>query len=307
MNEQIQNNAWSMYWQQNQLHSCLENGDGDEQSVLELVWKRLADSLKGEAKILDLATGNGIVPSILLNYSPELKIEAVDKAKISPNQHYKSNPQLRKVIFRGGIDIAKLPFLPNTFDAITSQFGIEYAGLLSATNAVIPFLKKNGMLTFVVHHRQSEIIKGSISKILEISELTKENGLINSFSEYLEGIIGLTELEAAGQTFIDSRCKKSEQITGQIFSIIEQSIKSNSEGVINTQLAKNLRLQLGGQQQRLKQLLDAAQNQEQMESYKNELVTKGFIVETCEPVYANHEQKKELIAWYIRAIKQNKN
>lgn len=300
----MSSNPWSLYWQQNQLHSCLESGNTGAQQLLESIWKQLASNLAEDAKVLDLATGNGAVPSLLLKHSPNLKIDAVDKAKINPNQHYHSNPLLTKVVFRGNIDIVNLPFLVNSFDAITSQFGIEYAGLEQATEAATPLLKENGLLVFIVHHHQSEVIKASKVKLIEIKELLKEGGLIEKFSAYLQKKLNRMQLEKAGQEFIDSNCQKSDQISGQIFAIIEQSIQKQQLG--DGHVAETLDMQLRAQQQRLEQLLSVAQSEAKIEEYKAELAKHNLQIKQCKPVYAQAEQNSELIAWYISAIKKNK-
>ena len=95
--EQKDNNiAWSLYWAEDRLHSCVATDDEADQKILNQLWASFSDKLPDAAQVMDLATGNGAVPAALLAAKPSLKIAAVDLADIQPQTFLKNRPDYRE-------------------------------------------------------------------------------------------------------------------------------------------------------------------------------------------------------------------
>lgn len=119
-------------------------------------WANFFARLTDRASILDVCTGNGgaalLAAKAARNLGCSFDILGVDLALIDPAAHVKIDPDLiRAVRFEGGVDAAALPFEDGRFDAVTSQFGIEYAGLDHPALEAARVLKNGGRLRFVVH------------------------------------------------------------------------------------------------------------------------------------------------------------
>lgn len=266
--EQLDQLSWSLYWSQDQLQSCVSGQFEQGQAAIDDLWTAFAQQLQEGASVLDLATGNGAVPVALLKSNVGLEIDAVDAADIDPNAFLTDHPELRAVRFRANTDILELPFENHQFDAITSQFGIEYAGLEAATTKVIPLLAQRGRLGFLIHHEQSEILRSSARKLEELGALLTPDGLLETLERLLRGAVSFQDLEVAGQRYLDLESTKTDAITGQVFSGINQiaeMLRANPGDALK--LGATLDLRLRAEQERLRQLKAAARSEEQFVSY----------------------------------------
>ena len=142
-------NPWSLYWSEDKLYSCVAQSSEQDQAVLNTCWKEFAQSLKPDSHLLDLATGNGAVVDALLSANQSLQIDALDKASINPEQILTKHSDLKNVHFHSDTDVFETHFDSEKFDAITSQFGIEYAGLIKSSLHVMPYLKIAGRFQFI--------------------------------------------------------------------------------------------------------------------------------------------------------------
>ncbi len=151
-------NPWSLYWQGGNADSCIANTGAEDRALVSAGWRMLAEALPAGAKVLDLATGNGAVPRDLLTANDALVITGVDLAEIAPDSLLASQPALARVTFQGGIDICRLPFAEESFDAFTSQFVLEYAPLDAALSEAARVLCQGGRLQLLMHHAGSAIV-----------------------------------------------------------------------------------------------------------------------------------------------------
>jgi len=139
--------AWSAYWAGAHATACLPGAPPDVEALLADGWRRFASSLPQGARLLDLATGAGAVLAVIGQARRDLLLRGVDSAAVPAGQ-----PELT-----GGVDIAALPFADAAFDAVTSQFGVEYAGPAALAEAA-RVLAPGGRLRFVVHHAASRAV-----------------------------------------------------------------------------------------------------------------------------------------------------
>lgn len=100
--------------------------------------------------MLDLATGGGAVLRAISDERPDLELTGVDYAVV-PNW----SPVHR---IMSGVDCANLPFPDASFEAVTSQFGIEYCPADTIREA-LRVLRPGGRARFVIHHAGSPAIR----------------------------------------------------------------------------------------------------------------------------------------------------
>ena len=300
MHEQNEDLAWSLYWAADRLHSCVASDAKEDQDVLNTIWQEFARHLSDNAKVLDLATGNGAVPAALLSESPDLQIDAVDQADIKPDKYLSNYPNLKSVHFHANTDINKLSFEHHSFDVICSQFGVEYAGLCEATENILKYLKPGGSLLFLIHHQDSSVIQSSQVKILEMEELLQSEGLLEQLDKFLKTEIPFSQLESFGQKFLDSKALRTAEISGQVFAGINQIVTSlQADPKTAGMLGETLRFKFIGEYQRLCQMKNSAQSEEQMDEFKQLVLSKGVDINKHEPVYADKATNDYLLAWMI--------
>lgn len=300
-NSESESFAWSIYWSADRLHSCVASSTDSDQKVLDDIWADFAADLSPDAKVLDLATGNGAVPVALLKAQPLLAITAVDRADIDPTNYVKDKPELTSVTFLGSTDVNKLDLDDEVFAAVTSQFGVEYAGLFDASLKALDFLNDQGKFAFIIHHADSELIASSAIRQAELSNLLISRGLIELLHQVLRGEAEFSALEDLGQRYASSDQPKTGAISGQVFAGIEQIAKLiTSEPEQARKLGATLKLRLQAESDRLKQMLSSAQSEDQINEYCKNIENSGFKISHKEPIYVDDEKQTYLLAWLVK-------
>ena len=304
MQNEIENLAWTIYWTEDRLQSCVAtDGDVDRQ-VLNSIWQEFAKSLDKGARVLDLATGNGAVPVALLSAQNSLQIDAVDQATIDPTQFVTGHPELSAVKFHSDTDVNTLPFAEDSFDAITSQFGVEYGGLFEATRNALGLLKPNGRMSFLIHHADSAIIDSSRAKLREMEQLLEEEGLVETLLQVLRSKIPFSELESQGEAYLNADIVRTQAISGQVFTAIGEIANAMQADMVRAvNLGATLKLRLSSEYQRLRQMDNAAQSDNDMLKYRELLELNGMKISTIHAVYADQSEQKYLLAWLVQGQK----
>jgi len=251
---------WTLYWQADRLDSADAVRSADDYRVIRSCWHDFAAELGAGASIVDLATGNGSVPAALLAANDTLKITGIDRADIDPARYLGSPGALAGVDFQGGVDLCELPFADGSFDAATSQFGIEYAALPEALSEAVRVLKPGGHLQFLMHCEDSVIVQPTAGRRDEMAALLADEAVLSRLRDFIAGNISQAELEQAGQEHRDAPGPKTQGITGQIFGGINQVIDLLLDGNRRAaaELCETMRLRLDADRLRLQALEDAA-------------------------------------------------
>jgi len=159
--------SWSEFWNQGHLTSLpdcfIRNYDGEFESF----WNGQFASTPNAAKVLDLCTGNGSIALLAQTYSDSnhanFSITACDAANIKPHHVAKTDTalseRLAKIQFLGNTPIAQLGLPDQSFDLITSQFGVEYTDLAETASVIYTLLKPSGIFAAVCHSSDSVIVQ----------------------------------------------------------------------------------------------------------------------------------------------------
>lgn len=152
--------VWTRYWSGSGAKpgaGCLPNAAGPVEAAQKRVWQDFARRLPRGARVLDLATGNGVVLHWMAAVRRDLKLVGVDSAAALP-------PAPKGILLKAGVALEKLPFAEASFDAATSQFGFEYGEAGAAAAEIGRALRRGGSLLMLVHSRESEIVAHNRSR-----------------------------------------------------------------------------------------------------------------------------------------------
>jgi ubiquinone/menaquinone biosynthesis C-methylase UbiE len=301
---------WTVYWQGDHLQSCIASESPEDSDAIAVFWEEFACVLGDDSTVLDLACGNGAIPQILLTTNSSLEICAVDKASIAPQRFLSNFGELSKVKFLPETDICDLPFDPESFDAVTSQFGLEYAPLTKACQSAAGVLKKRGSIRLLMHHEDSEILQPVKANLAEIGRLLHHDGVFSGIESYLSKDIDLQQLEVIGRQYLNSEALKTPQVSGQIFAGVNKIIDEMTSDETNANLLMTtMKTRLLADQSRLQQLTAAALNVESYTEIQQALQESCITIEFFKPLListkdATGNPSEALIGWQLAGTKQ---
>lgn len=139
--------AWSRLWAQGGAGSFHDPAGGD--LPLRAHWQTWFATLPAHAHVLDIATGNGILPRWLIAAHPSATCDAIDLATIQPGWQHE------RVRFHAGVAAEQLPWRQLRFDAIVSQFGAEYGDFPKVCQQLTQVAQPGAQLHLVMHHANS--------------------------------------------------------------------------------------------------------------------------------------------------------
>ena len=179
------NRAWQRFWKSERVASCVPANEATEQQINER-WQAFFESLADGSRILDIATGNGVLlrQAARTSAGSSFSLTGIDRAAIDPLRHapgeLASHPNVE---FRGEIDAASLPFDAASFDVVISQYGLEYADLDEALAEVERVLAPGGQLRWLAHSENSEVVLQNREQHRQVDLLLSAGGPLDAMGQ----------------------------------------------------------------------------------------------------------------------------
>lgn len=176
----VGNPGWHDYWKADRRASCMPENERTAQEIAGL-WQQWFAECPGGSRILDIATGNGIVLAHAAAagrvHDRAFALTGVDLADIDPLRYVSSlEDDLRAAKFFGGVAAERLPFEDCSFDIVVSQYGLEYADLSRALGEVARVLGPGGTLHWLAHSDASEVVQQHREQAVEVDYLLAPRG-----------------------------------------------------------------------------------------------------------------------------------
>jgi len=175
---------WDAYWRNAGLAPALRDG-GPQDEALEQFWSELLDGTLartgGARTLLDVASGNGAVVRFALKAGGKtgmdspLGVAALDGSPAALVELHRRHPDVRCVV----ADALRPPFPGKSFDIVTSQFGLEYAGTDALPEAA-RLVADGGVFGAVLHLKDGGIFR-ECSANLEAIDRFRGSGLLPRF------------------------------------------------------------------------------------------------------------------------------
>lgn len=167
--------VWNQYWHYDRIASCFDGaGATNYDESVAAGWRVFFATLAGDARIIDLCTGNGAA-ALIAAQAGAFAITAVDRADIDPpafvTRHAADFVRIR---FIGATNVEALPFPDASFDAAISQYGIEYSDLARALPELVRVLAPGGRARLVVHAADG-IVAASARAVMAEANLLLES------------------------------------------------------------------------------------------------------------------------------------
>lgn len=181
--------VWTRYWAHGASHSCGGSYGKRYGGALAQWWRAAFAELPAGARVLDIATGNGALPQLLLDYDQAgtLSCDAVDLAALAP-AWFAEVPDTRRALlrFHGQQAAESLPFGDAQFDLVMSQYGLEYTDLARSVPELLRVLTPRGKIRLVVHHKEARPVLLAATELEHLAWLNAPGNLLETASELLE-------------------------------------------------------------------------------------------------------------------------
>jgi SAM-dependent methyltransferase len=185
----VANEGWKDYWKEDRRASCVAVNPATDEEIAAR-WRAIFQALPDGSRILDVATGNGIVLVHAARAAQlaghRFSLTGVDLAPIDPPRYVSGlASELVDARFIGGVAAERLPFEPASFDVVVSQYGLEYADLGRALAEVHRVLRPGGSFAWLAHTGSSEVVTQNHLQAREVDFLLASGGPVDVMSAFV--------------------------------------------------------------------------------------------------------------------------
>jgi len=210
--------AWSTYWAGAQNAEAYASG-GVSHPMVTTFWDTTLSeflAVHSNARILDIATGSGAIierlseqPDVCLN-----NVTCVDIAEAAIHSVGSRFPDVVGVV----ADARSIPLQSGQYDLVTSQFGIEYAGLV-ALDEVIRLLAPGGSLIMLMHVRPG-VIFTECATALDAVERARKSDFVPLALQLFEA--GFAAVRGADRAAYDQAAVKLNPAIQELESVLSE-------------------------------------------------------------------------------------
>lgn len=271
---------------------------------------------------MDLGTGNGAVISIAAeinnNRSRNFSLHGVDAADIDPAIYVKTaSKALSLITFHPRTRMEALPFSDGSITAVCGQYALEYSEVEKSIAEIIRVLVSGGCFQFLVHAQDSALISRSRTQLAQAETILHSN-LMDAFRIALP-LITQAENAPSGDAAKFQIAKDAFDKFNHIFTKLQtgfqkdedQSVPSNFLEALSQlyqsrrrfgeiavmRMLDDMFMRLNAQAQRLRDLINAALDEDGINNLAKTLEQKGAYVNA--PQKARSGKSEVLLGWWI--------
>lgn len=222
--------AWNLYWSSGRVAACSGDSDGNYYPEIKQRWMDFFSGLSTGDHLLDIATGNGAVIALALDYAESsdcsIKASGVDIAEISPaGFDQEADKSGSTVAFYSQTPAERLPFADASVDMATSQYALEYSDLQVSLEEAARVLKPGGCLMMISHTIDSAIMDQTRLDLEDGGFVLNQYKVLDAFRDLVQaesdgkqlqqGLQGSSGHSQAKQVFTRTAAVVSQRIAGR--------------------------------------------------------------------------------------------
>ena len=217
-NTSVTSKSWDKYWQGTSDKGAFTSG-GVSHPAIRAFWTEFFNSAKqnyNHPKILDIASGNGAVIESALEAFDKIPNElySLDVSEAAINNIHNRFPKVKGIVSNANA----IPRESASFDIVTSQYGIEYAGHDAILEAA-RLLADDGSLVLLMHCDASSIHL-ECQQSLNAIERTQKSGFVQLAIEMFDA--GFKSVRGADRKPYEQSSKKLAPAILELESIMRE-------------------------------------------------------------------------------------
>lgn len=230
--------VWDEYWQADRLASCLNLNTPNYSADMRQAWRDFFAALDDGAHVLDICTGNGAIAAIAVETAREMgrsfEVHGVDGAQIDPGRFVTAaGDTLKTINFHGRTAAETLPFADDAFDAVVSNYGIEYTARERSLPEAARVLKPGGRLRLVVHAIEGTVMRDTRTALAQIAFVVDTLRIHALARRAVEDVVA-SERDAAGAGADPALHTRALEARNEFQSAIQKVIQQYGSAADNT-------------------------------------------------------------------------
>ena len=219
------NEHWSNYWSQGAITSLSNDFKDNYEGAYRDFWKGSLIEVPEGFNALDIGCGNGALGLLFSELLPNKigKVTGCDLAEVKLPQNKLNNNV--EVFLDSHVNCEKLPYMPDSFDIVVSQYGIEYSCFDLSLREVFRVLRKGGKGIFFMHFESSIICQQAENTLKFIDKMNQLN-VIPTVEEFC---ISLGELKDRNSLQLLKGNKESEIARGKLNKSLNSLMEFDKE------------------------------------------------------------------------------
>jgi SAM-dependent methyltransferase len=223
--------VWTRYWSQGATHSCGGSYGSRYEGALAQFWRAAFAGLTPGARVLDIATGNGALPQLLVDFDPDgqFDCDAVDLATLAP-AWFDQLPAARRarLHFHGQQAAEALPFGDATFALVMSQYGLEYTDLARSVPELLRVCAPAGQVRLVCHHRDARPVQLAHTELAHMAWLAAPHGLLDTALAMIEPVARAATAEGRASLSGDAGANAARERFNALQTELEQHVDGSN-------------------------------------------------------------------------------